>query len=197
MCDDITVAYADGFGCEANTDCTDCGQQCDGCTGECAEAAAAALGVVIVILLISVFGFGGGMFCCIQQKSKALGSRPQPTAYIASLIICIFVGPLCMWIPFVIDSCYEPRQQQQMVIVQQQQMPGQVIMAQPPAYAQQPVMAQAQPMMAQAQAQPVMAQAQAQPVMAQAQPMGMAQAQPMAQPMAMAQAQPMGKPQGP
>ena len=70
---------------------------------------------------------------CIQQKSKALGSRPQPTAYIASLIICIFVGPLCMWIPFVVDSCYEPRQQQQVVIVQQQ-MPGQVIMAQPPAY---------------------------------------------------------------
>jgi hypothetical protein len=134
MCDDITLAYADGFGCEANTDCTDCGQQCDGCTGECAEAAAAALGVVIVILLISVFGFGGGMFCCIQQKSKALGSRPQPTAYIASLIICIFVGPLCMWIPFVIDSCYEPRQQQQQVVIVQQQMPGQVIMAQPPAY---------------------------------------------------------------
>jgi hypothetical protein len=91
-----------------------------------------AIEVILVGILVAVCCTC--MFYCIQQKSKALGSRPRATAYIASLIICIFVGPLCMWIPFVIDSCYEPRQQQQQVVIVQQQMPGQVIMAQPPAY---------------------------------------------------------------
>jgi hypothetical protein len=44
-------------------------------------------------------------------------------AYLASILICMFVGPWCMWIPFVCDGCYEIRGNQgATVIVQQQQI---------------------------------------------------------------------------
>ena len=137
--------------------------------------AAAVLGILVVVCVVSCVALGGGMYCCIQQKSKALGGRPSSTAWIASLIICIIGGPLCMWIPFIIDSCYDRRPAQTAVIIQQ--APQNFVMAQQPVMAQaqaQPVMAQAQPAMM-AQAQPVMAQAQ--PVMAQAQPMSKTQTQ--------------------
>eukprot|EP01044_Picomonas_judraskeda_P016827 COSAG03_NODE_3055_length_2259_cov_18.001852_2_plen_161_part_00 len=60
-------------------------------------------------------GLGGGMYCCINSKSQQ-NLRPTGTAWIASLLLCFFVGPLCMWIPFVIDSCYEPTRQQTTVM---------------------------------------------------------------------------------
>jgi hypothetical protein len=93
-------------------------------------------------------------------------------AWLGSLLICFFLSPLCMWIPFVIDSCYEPTNRPPNVAITQQTQ-------------QQLVIAQAQPMTAQAHGQPMMAVAQAQPMMPQA------QAQPMA--MAVVQAQPMAK----
>ena len=134
-----------------------------------------AMSTMGIIATLSCVALGGGMYCCIQQKSKALGGRPSSTAWIASLIICIIGGPLCMWIPFIIDSCYDRRPAQTAVIIQQ--APQNFVMAQQPVMAQaqaQPVMAQAQPAMM-AQSQPVMAQAQ--PVMAQAQPMSKTQTQ--------------------
>jgi hypothetical protein len=136
---------------------------------------------VVVICLVSFIALGGGIYCCVHSKSQQ-GSRPTGTAWLASLVICIFVGPLCMWIPFVIDSCYEPvGGRQNTVIIQQQVAPVNLMMPQQPVMGQ-PVMGQ--PVMATATAQPMMATAQAQPMMA------TAQAQPM---MATAQAQPMSK----
>jgi hypothetical protein len=159
-----------GGGCDLFTDCSDCGncgESYNDCDEECEEAIAAIIGFLAVVCIIAFLGVGGGIYCCISSKSKTLGSRPSGMAWLASLIICIFVSPLCMWIPFVCDSCYEPTNRLPNVVITQTQQ------------SMMPVVAQAQPMMAQAQGQPTMAVAQAQPMMAQAQ----------AQPMAVAQAQ--------
>ena len=97
------------FGCDVNTDCQDCDQPCsDNCTGDCAAAASA---VLLFLCLGCIGGAAGLMYCCINSKSQQ-NLRPTGTAWIASLLLCFFVGPLCMWIPFVIDSCYEPTRQQ-------------------------------------------------------------------------------------
>ena len=110
MCDELTM-------CDAGTDCSDCGECYSmDCTGDCEAAAAAVLVLFLIICLVSCIALGSGIYCCIQSKSKQ-GSRPTAMAWLASLVICIFIGPLCMWIPFVIDSCYEPTRQQTTVIV--------------------------------------------------------------------------------
>lgn len=163
MCDE-------GAFCAPRTDCSDCGN-CGDCDEDC-EAAAQA--VVVIFLLGSVctcIALGGGIYCCIKSRSQALGGRPSAMAWLGSLLICFFLSPLCMWIPFVIDGCYEqPNRPMANVVITQQ--------------TQQPYLAQGQPMMVQAQGQPIMA-------VATAVPMATAQAQ--AQPMAVAQAQPMAK----
>ena len=156
--------------CDAGTDCSDCGECYSiDCTGDCEAAAAGVLVIFLCICVVSCIALGGGIYCCIESKSKQ-GSRPTAMAWLASLVICIFIGPLCMWIPFVIDSCYEPvGGRQTTVVVQQVPQPqhnfmvsAQPVMGQPVPV--QPVMVQAQPMMAMAQAQPMMATAQAQPM---------------------------------
>ena len=59
------------------------------------DTPAMALGVLILVTcIISFVAVGGCMYCCIEKKSKALGSRPSKKAWIASLIICICAGPL-------------------------------------------------------------------------------------------------------
>ena len=161
MCDELTV-------CDAGTDCSDCGECYSiDCTGDCEAAAAGVLVIFLCICLVSCIALGGGIYCCIESKSKQ-GRRPTGMAWLASLVICIFIGPLCMWIPFVIDSCYEPVGGRQTTVVVQQvpqhnfMVSAQPVMGQPVPV--QPVMVQAQPMMAMAQAQPMMATAQAQPM---------------------------------
>ena len=104
------------FGCDVNTDCQDCDQPCsDNCTGDCAAAASAVLLFLCLGCIGGAAGLGGGMYCCINSKSQQ-NLRPTGTAWIASLLLCCFVGPLWMWIPFVIDSCYEPTRQQTTVM---------------------------------------------------------------------------------
>ena len=166
------------------TDCSDCGTcgygRYDECDEDCQAAVAGVAIVLLLVCVVSFIGLGVGIYCCISSKSKTLGSRPTAMAWLGSLLICLFLSPLCMWIPFVIDSCYEPVHRSQNVVITQQQH-------------QQPVLAQAQPIMPQAQGQPMMAVATAQPMMGQAQAQPMAIAQMQGQPMVVAQAQPMAK----
>ena len=166
MCDEPII-------CDELTDCSDCGN-CgyDDCDEDCQAALAGILVVLLLGCVCTFIGIGVGIYCCISSKSKALDSRPSAIAWLASLLICLFLSPLCMWIPFVIDSCYVPNNRPANVVITQQMQ-------------QQPFIVQAQPMAAQAQGQPMMVVAHAQPMMPQA------QAQPMA--MAAAQAQPMAK----
>ena len=164
-CDEVS---ADGA-CPDFTDCTDCGN-CgyNDCHEDCEATIATG---VLVLLLVSVFtcvGVGASI-CCIIQKSKTLGSRPHFCAWMGSFLICIFGWPLCMWIPFVSDCSYESTDRTSNGGISQQTQ-------------QQPVIAQAQPTMAEAQGQPVAA-ALAQPITAHAQ----------AQPMVSVVAQPVGK----
>ena len=116
MCDEPSLGSLYGA-CDPNTDCQDCNQPCSNeCTGDCAAAASAVLLIICLGCVGGAAGLGGGIYCCINNKSQQ-NLRPTGTAWVAALLLCFFVGPLCMWIPFVIDSCYEPTRQQTTVIV--------------------------------------------------------------------------------
>ena len=86
------------------------------------------------------------IYYCIKQHD----SPPKSEAYILAVVLCCFISPLFMWIPFVMDSCYEHRTTQ--VMIQQQSVSQ---MAQPQMVMAQPHMVMAQPVMAQAVAAPV------------------------------------------
>lgn len=71
---------------------------------------AAAGAVVWLFILGCVVGTWVGVFlcmkCCIdQRKVQGLGP-PKQEAYIIAILLCFFIGPCVMWIPFVMDNCY-------------------------------------------------------------------------------------------
>lgn len=126
------------------------------------DAAAAVAGVVWLLMVCAGFMIPmAGIFCCIKSKAQ-MGAQPSPMAWIGCLLIFCFTGPCFMWIPFVLDSCYQNanvnnNQFGNVVITTQQHGQAQPSYGQPqPGYGQQPIMATAvampQPAMAQATA---------------------------------------------
>jgi hypothetical protein len=108
----------------------------------------------------------GGIHFCIKSKAQ-MGARPTSMAWLGCMLIFCFTGPCFMWIPFVLDSCYQSSNPNWNVNVSMQQQYGggggygQQMQPQP-GYGQQQ---QQQPIMATAVAmpQPTVAQATAVP----------------------------------
>lgn len=84
------------------------------------DATAAAAGGIWLVMMCMGFAVPmAGIFYCIKSKrEKGLG-EPTPMAYLGCLLIFCFSGPCFMWIPFVIDSCYQSRTNWNMTITQQ------------------------------------------------------------------------------
>ena len=103
-----------------------------------------------------------GICLCIRSKRMRNLGEPLPQAWLACVILFCAGGPLIMWIPFVMDSCYANRQYggaYGTTVVTTQHVCGhghtvQPIHAQPVVAAAVPVVAQAQPVMAAVVAQP-------------------------------------------
>ena len=122
------------------------------------DAAVAVAGFIWIVMFCAFFMIPmAGIFCCIKSKAQ-MGAQPTPMAWLGCLLIFCFSGPLFMWIPFVLDSCYNRANANANVVITTQQYgqsyPG-YGQAQP-GYGQQPIMATAvampQPAMAQATA---------------------------------------------
>ena len=86
-----------------------------GCTGHYQltyvnlDDVAAAVGIFLFFVIFLGFAVPmGGIMCCIKSKAQATGATPQAMAWIGCVLIFFFsgCGPCLMWIPFVMDGCY-------------------------------------------------------------------------------------------
>lgn len=121
-------------------------------------AVASAVGGIWLVMSCLAFVIPlGGIHMCIKSKAQ-MGARPTGMAWVGCLLIFCFTGPCFMWVPFVIDSCYQSSNPNWNVTVGMQQHYG----GQPqPGYGQQQQGYGQQPIMATAVAMPQPAMAQA------------------------------------
>ena len=168
------------------------------------DVVAAAVGIWLFLVFLSFAIPMAGIMCCIKSK-RELGAQPQPMAWVVCVLILFFSGPCFMWIPFVLDGCYNRPEYgggPQVTIQYGSQQPaaygGQQMMAQPQPYMAQAAPVHAQPVMAQATAIPVggmaVATATAAPIGGQQPPPGFGAQQP---PVAAVTAVPMEQPARP
>jgi len=69
-------------------------------------AASAAAGIWLILSCLAFVIPLGGIHLCIKSKAQ-MGARPTPMAWLGCTLIFFFTGPCFMWIPFVLDGCYQ------------------------------------------------------------------------------------------
>eukprot|EP01043_Picozoa_sp_COSAG02_P038610 COSAG02_NODE_2990_length_7607_cov_3.437134_7_plen_281_part_00 len=70
------------------------------------EIVAAAGGIWLFMSCLAFVIPLGGIHMCIKSKAQR-GARPTAMAWVGCLVIFCFTGPCFMWLPFVLDSCYQ------------------------------------------------------------------------------------------